>query len=600
MNVNQKQTNQKSGANPLWLSPLHFRPHRPRKRKKYLVLSMLIYLCGWVVVGSTVYLRDTDFPAPDMAPLRIALTAGVALDQGKTYDPNTTGSNPKTLLNPSLPAEYFQEPNTSFNSPLSASDVSDPTVHPETADFSTDQALEYEMKRMRDALLRQDLLNSQTLLIIKILVFLVFFGVSSFLAMVLIQGIQFMKTKQNQYENTMLNYLAESHDLILENARHNQKQPFVAAMDDDTRALDNPTDRAIASTDNTAKASAQIQRPKSPIILAPHDLIQYLIEQCQAFNCFRYPPVMPRTEWGLGLTTETGHVRKENQDYGLIFHIAHHDILVIADGCGGVAKGQQAAYLSVLYSALSVIRTFGQAPPWRGPDPRYAAAKAIQAAEYRLGSEAIKNNIPLEDRRHLRTTLIVIIGSKKEIGYAYIGDGGACIIRSNGQIEHFLKPQKADEARHNVLAASLGPSIEGEPVVDRIRRSAGDLVIAGTDGIFDRIDESFPKSVLRVAIQRQGDLQLTTEQIVRECAELQDPEGYLCDDNLTLGLMGDGTAPTMPRGFWKADDDNEGKTAGDNSPCSNQPFTEVKGKDKSNHARPRTNTQNQVRPKARY
>lgn len=74
-----------------------------------------------------------------------------------------------------------------------------------------------------------------------------------------------------------------------------------------------------------------------------------------------------------------------------------------------------------------------------------------------------------------------------DFGYGYIGDGGGCLLRSSGEIFHFLKPQKADVNDLNVLSASLGPTIDGEPVFGMINRVVGDLVIVGTDGVFDKV-----------------------------------------------------------------------------------------------------------------
>jgi hypothetical protein len=73
----------------------------------------------------------------------------------------------------------------------------------------------------------------------------------------------------------------------------------------------------------------------------------------------------------------------------------------------------------------------------------------------------------------------------------------------------------------------------------------------GSDGVFDRVNESFPREVLRGAIRQNGDLQAVCEQVVRELAEYRDEDGYVFDDNVTLGLMGEGRSPRVSRGFWQ-------------------------------------------------
>ena len=145
--------------------------------------------------------------------------------------------------------------------------------------------------------------------------------------------------------------------------------------------------------------------------------------------------------------------------------------------------------------------------------------------------------------------MIVVVGESAAVSYAYIGDGGGCIVRTDGAVEQFLVPQKAFD-QPNILTASLGPQMQGEPVVGTIERRPGDLVMIGSDGIFDRTDPSFPRDVLKASIKFQGDLNVTAQQIVDELASSQDTLGYLCDDNLSLGIMGDGSAPVLAAGFW--------------------------------------------------
>lgn len=146
----------------------------------------------------------------------------------------------------------------------------------------------------------------------------------------------------------------------------------------------------------------------------------------------------------------------------------------------------------------------------------------------------------------------MLIAEERDVAFCFIGDGGGCIMRTSGAVEHFLTPQKASPDQPNVLAASLGPQMEGEPVVGTIQRNPGDLILVGTDGIFDRVNDSFPKDVLRAAIQCKGDLMKTAGLIVEELASTKDDLGYVCDDNLTLGIMGDGSAPVLAPGFWNA------------------------------------------------
>jgi len=297
------------------------------------------------------------------------------------------------------------------------------------------------------------------------------------------------------------------------------------------------------------KVKIELTRPKPQPLPSPLEQMQAIIASANRFHHIRAKPALSSESWGIGLATDKGFVRLENQDFGLIFKINGHDVLIVADGCGGLPHGQRAAYLAATSAAVSIVRAYGTAPRWYSPNVKDVAAKAILDAAHPLAVQGDKLNIT-DIRLGLRTTLIVVIGNKSEVGYAYIGDGGGCVVKATGEVNRFLDPQKANDFAMNVLAASLGPVMEGEPVTGLIKREAGDLLVVGTDGIFDRVDQGFPKDVLRGCIEYNGDLQMTAERIVAELASFKDSAGYICDDNLTLGIMGDGTAPRLPPGFW--------------------------------------------------
>jgi len=299
--------------------------------------------------------------------------------------------------------------------------------------------------------------------------------------------------------------------------------------------------------DKKVKVEPTRQQPQP--LPTPVEQMQAIITSANQFRHIRIKPALPSGLWEIGLATNKGYVRSENQDYGLCFKTDSHDVLIVADGCGGVPHGQRAAYISAISAAVSVVRAYGMAPRWRTPHVRDVAARAIMDAAHRLAVEGDKFNVT-DVRGGLRTTLIVVIGNKREVGYAYIGDGGGCVVKALGEVNHFLDPQKANDFAMNVLAASLGPMMEGQPVTGVMNREAGDLLIVGTDGVFDRVDATFPKDVMRGCIQYKGDLQKTAEHIVEELASFKDTAGYVCDDNLTIGIMGDGTNPKLTPGFW--------------------------------------------------
>ena len=293
------------------------------------------------------------------------------------------------------------------------------------------------------------------------------------------------------------------------------------------------------------------KRPEPKRIPEPHEAMREMTKAGKRLPRISKPPEPPEGTWTLGLATVKGNVRTENQDYGLCFRVADHDVLIVADGCGGIKHGKLAAYLAATSAAASVAFAYGVRRRWHVPRVEDVAIKAINEAAHTLAFEGDKLNIT-DVNGGLRTTLIVVIGNKRDIGFAYIGDGGGCAIKTSAEPRHFLDPQKANDFAMNVLAASLGPQMEGEPVSGVMTRDPGDLVMVGSDGVFDRVGPDFPRDVLRGCIQHQGKLQDVADRVVAELATMRDDAGYICDDNLSLGLMGDGSAPKLSEGFWSS------------------------------------------------
>lgn len=316
-------------------------------------------------------------------------------------------------------------------------------------------------------------------------------------------------------------------------------------------AVNNPPQApAVAKTNGVAIIPA-IQKPKVDRVPEPFHQMEHILKVSQRARWLRVKPALPCSPWHIGAVCHKGHVRSENQDYALAFVIGGREILVVADGCGGIPNGGRAAHLAAVAAARSIINAYGKSVPWYACDPHAVAAQALQDASLRLAREGARLRL-VNPQDGLRTTLVVVVAQSADVGFAYCGDGGACIVRTSGAVEHFLNPQKAGPDQPNVLAASLGPQMQGEPMLGTIRRNPGDLLLVGTDGVFDRVELSFPKDVLRAAIQFGGDLDKTAKLIVEELTSSQDEAGYICDDNATLAIAGDGTQPILGAGFWNA------------------------------------------------
>ncbi len=318
-----------------------------------------------------------------------------------------------------------------------------------------------------------------------------------------------------------------------------------------------PEASADSRREPTRVAVAATRAPKLVTMGSPELERQLVANASIVLRSLKVHPETPGRSWQVGVVSHKGNVRDQNQDVGVALTVGECDIMVVADGCGGIPHGREAAYLSVASAGMRLIQILGNPPMWRGlPDIQEAIRSAIWAAHHQLALQADDLNIACGDiNGGLRCTLIVVVGNRNQLHYGYIGDGGGWLIRTNGAVERFLAPQKS-AGTLNVLDASLGPMLAGIPVVGTVERSNGDLAMVGSDGVFDRIPASeievFGKDILRACIQRDGDLVAVATQVCDEYASLKDDVGFICDDNLTIGLMATRAKPVLGPGFWSS------------------------------------------------
>jgi serine/threonine protein phosphatase PrpC len=247
-------------------------------------------------------------------------------------------------------------------------------------------------------------------------------------------------------------------------------------------------------------------------------------------------PTRPEPVPCVGVCSIKGNVRARNEDAADSFSFSGRHSVVVADGCGGLPDGDLASRCAVTAARRELLRSSRATPQ---PSLQRAAELAIAAASTAVSETAkLRGFGPGGDKREdgFRTTLIVVVADGEHYGFAYIGDGGGWIRRGDGTIERFLLPQKA-EGRLDVLTASLGPEAQGEPISGTLARRPGDLLLVGTDGVFDRVDDQFAHAVHARLDELRGDAVATAQFAVRQLAEFADEAGYFCDDNLSLGLL---------------------------------------------------------------
>ncbi|MEO1528207.1 MAG: protein phosphatase 2C domain-containing protein [Planctomycetota bacterium] len=251
--------------------------------------------------------------------------------------------------------------------------------------------------------------------------------------------------------------------------------------------------------------------------------------------------------WRLGVDSIKGNVRSENQDSSAAFDLNGNQVLLIADGCGGVARGEEASRLAIEACATELFRKLVN---------REASAADAIAAGFAAAGDALANRGAELNMTNLgdglRTTLIVVVGERSQFCFGYIGDGAIKVVRNTGDVEDLMVQHRVDASATNVLAASLGPTPHGAAEFGCSPRSVGDVLLSGTDGVFDRVDDRFVRELMRMAIYQRGDLMKTVNASLEQLSNIVDGNGgFVCDDNLTLGLMADGAQPEFQPRFWK-------------------------------------------------
>jgi serine/threonine protein phosphatase PrpC/tetrahydromethanopterin S-methyltransferase subunit G len=243
----------------------------------------------------------------------------------------------------------------------------------------------------------------------------------------------------------------------------------------------------------------------------------------------------------IAVGTTKGNVRSENQDFCMAFETKRFQLMIMADGLGGVSHGREAAQIASASAALSILKRLCILKKIKDCDAEMAVRNSFESASKNLDN--ISDMLGVKNpNQGFRTTLIIVLALPSHYIWGYIGDGGLVILRATGQQECLLIPQKADPQSPNILAASLGPIIEGSAIFGITAHHPGDLVLCGTDGIFDRVSSTtFSPDILRAVIEHNGDLDKVVHLILEELSGSKDEFGYVCDDNMSLGLIRDDT-----------------------------------------------------------
>ena len=204
--------------------------------------------------------------------------------------------------------------------------------------------------------------------------------------------------------------------------------------------------------------------------------------------------------------TDTGLVRKENQDAYAVKTAFGHTICVVCDGMGGAAGGQLASRIAVdTFSAEMEKRLSQEAKPDR--------LREISVVAVALANRAVREAARTSEEYHsMGTTLVSAVSFDGGVVIANVGDSRAYhinkqrihqVTRDHSLVEHMVERGDitAEEARRhpnrNLITRALGPDIDPECDCYTCQLRPGDYLLLCTDGLVNTVtDEEIMREVL--------------------------------------------------------------------------------------------------------
>ena len=216
--------------------------------------------------------------------------------------------------------------------------------------------------------------------------------------------------------------------------------------------------------------------------------------------------------------TDTGLVRKENQDAYAVKTAFGHTICVVCDGMGGAAGGQLASRIAVETFSAEMEKRLS---PGAKPDRLREVSVVAVALANRAVREAARTS---ESYHNMGTTLVSAVSFDGGAVIANVGDSRAYhinqerivqITRDHSLVEHMLERGDitAEEARHhpnrNLITRALGPDVDPECDCYTCQLLPGEYLLLCTDGLVNTVtDQEIMDEVLH------GDINTCMERLL--------------------------------------------------------------------------------------
>lgn len=217
--------------------------------------------------------------------------------------------------------------------------------------------------------------------------------------------------------------------------------------------------------------------------------------------------------------TDTGLVRKNNEDFQSVLTIGEDTAFVIADGMGGHAVGELASRTAVEYVLSALPRALETSKTKN--DIEDALRLLVEKANVRVYLQS------LDDReyRGMGTTLTIAILRDWRLYLSHIGDCRVYLLHGSSMdrltVDHTLVQELVDSgsiteeealthAKRHILLKSLGVNEYMSPDTYSFDISEGDLILMCTDGLYGYVEEREIRTILR----RHKDLEACAAQLI--------------------------------------------------------------------------------------
>ena len=204
--------------------------------------------------------------------------------------------------------------------------------------------------------------------------------------------------------------------------------------------------------------------------------------------------------------TDTGLVRRENQDAYAVKTACGHTICVVCDGMGGSAGGKLASRLAVDTFVAEMEKRLSPGAP---ADRIREATVVSVALANRAVREAARSSL---EYQNMGTTLVSAVSFDGGAVISNVGDSRAYhitrdrivqVTRDHSLVEHMVERGDitAEEARRhpnrNLITRALGPDVDPECDCYICQLLEGDYLLLCTDGLVNTVtDEEILREVL--------------------------------------------------------------------------------------------------------